>query len=151
MGIKAKTFHGSRCQVAINGKIVGIFNSMEYGQAFTSDEVSILGKESTAEIVITGQETVQVTLSGYKAIGNGPHVAASVPKLQEILQHEDVTLTAFDRTTGETVCTIVGFRPLGYNTGVAAKQLATLQVMGKGLRIMDESGDQDDAPGATIY
>lgn len=153
---KAQTMHGSRAQVAIVGEdgtahIIGIFNQVSWGVRYDSNPVHLLGRFSAAEIVLTGMEPVTVSCSGFRVVNNGPYKVAGVPKLQELLNHEDITISVFDRITGKALMTVIGVRPTGWNTQVAARGLADLSVEFVGLRLMDESDDsmQDESEGAT--
>jgi hypothetical protein len=148
MGVKAKTFHGSRAQVMIDGQIVGIFANVSYGVRYDANPVHILGRFNASEIALTGMEPISVSCSGFHVIDNGPYKAASVPRLQDLLNHEDITLAIFDRQTNKQVLTVVGVRPTGYNTSVAARGLADLSVEFMGLALWDENdpNGQDDTP-----
>ena len=58
MGVKAKTMHGSRAQLIIDGSIVGIFNSCSYGVTYDAQAIYVLGRFNAAEIALTGMEAV---------------------------------------------------------------------------------------------
>lgn len=150
MGTKSLTMHGSRAKVIINGKVVGIFGNCSYGVRYDANPVFILGRFNPAEIALTGQEAIEVQCSGYRVIDNGPHAVASVPMLQDLLNHEDFTLAIIDRQTKKEIMTVVGVRPTGYSTEVASRQLQSLQVSFMGIAISDESGSQEDV-GAVDY
>lgn len=153
MGVKAKTMHGSRAQVMIDGRIVGIFNNVSYGVRYDANPIHLLGRFSAAEIVLSGMEPITVTASGFRVVDNGPYEVASVPRLQDLLNHEDITLAIFDRQTGKQIMTVVGVRPTGYNTSVAARGLMDLTVEFMGLSLSDEHdpNGQDESPGATQF
>ena len=145
--------HGARAQLHINGVIVGIFNSVSYGVSYGADPIYVLGRFSAAEIVLTGMDAISVTASGFRVINGGPYKVASVPKLQDLLNHEDITLALFDRqsTDNKPIMTVVGVRPTGYDTSVSARGLQDLTVKFMGLTLSDEDGDQDETAGATQY
>jgi hypothetical protein len=151
MGVKAKTMHGSRAQLMIDGEIVGIFNNVQYSVRYDANPVYLLGRFSAAEIVLTGMDTVNVSASGFRVVDNGPYEVADVPTLQELLNHEDITLALFDRQTGKQIMTVVGVRPTGWGTSVGARGLMDLNVDFMGLRLSDEHdpNGQDETPGAT--
>lgn len=151
MGVKAKTMHGARAQLAINGQIVGIFNTVSYGVSYDANPVFILGRFNAAEIALTGMDAISVTCGGFRVVDGGPYKVASVPKLQDLLNHEDITLAIFDRQTGEQILTVVGVRPTGYDTSVSARGLQDLTVKFLGLSLSDEDGDQEETPNAVNY
>lgn len=124
---------------------------MSYGVSYDANPVFILGKFNAAEIVLTGMDVIGVTCSGFRVLDNGPYKVATVPKLQELLHHEDITLAIFDRQTGKQVLTVIGVRPTGYNTSISAKALQDLTVNFMGLALSDEDGDQDEEASATQW
>jgi hypothetical protein len=151
MGTKSKTMHGARAQLSIAGKIVGVFNSVSYGIQYDANPVYVLGRFNAAEIALTGMEPVSVTAQGFRVVENGPYVVSNVPMLQELLNHEDIILSLFDRQSGKEIMTVVGVRPTGYTTDVAARGLQSLSVSFMGLSLSDEAGDQDEEKSATNY
>lgn len=153
MGVQAKTMHGSRAQLMINGAIVGIFNNVSYGVRYDANPIYVLGRFSAAEIALTGMEVISIDAQGFRVVDNGPYKVASVPRLQDLLNHEDITLALFDRQTGQQVMTVVGVRPTGYSSSVGARGLMDMSVNFMGLRLADENdpNGQDETPGATEY
>ena len=145
--------HGSRAQVMIDGKIIGIFTNVSYGVRYDANPVHILGRFSAAEIVLSGMEPISVDATGFRVVDNGPYKVASVPRLQDLLNHEDITLAIFDRQSGEQIMTVVGVRPTGYSTSVASRGIQDLTVNFMGLRLSDENdpNGQDETPGATEF
>ena len=132
---------------------MGIFTNCSYGVTYDAQPVSILGRYGPTEIAYTGAEAINVSMSGWRVIGHGPHQmgsdpANSVPKLQDLLHHEDTTVSIYDRQDDTTpVMVVVGFRLTGYSTSVSARGIQEISVTGLGLRLTDESGDQGE-PGA---
>lgn len=153
MGVKAKTMHGSRAQVMVDGVIIGVFTNVSYGVRYDANPVHVLGRFSAAEIVLSGMEPISVDCTGFRVVDNGPYGQISVPRLQDLLNHEDITMAIFDRQTGKQIMTVVGVRPTGYNTSVAARGLQDLTVNFMGLVLSDENdpNGQDETPGATQF
>jgi hypothetical protein len=151
---QAKVMNGSRAKMAINGKVVGLFTSCSYGVALDANPVYIMGAHAPVEIGLTGQEAISVTATGWRVVDSGPHAltsegsAASVPKLQELLTHNDITLSILDRLTGKEIMTVTGVRPTGYSTTINSRGLQDLTVNFLGLRIADESGGQNESKGS---
>ncbi len=148
MGVKAKTVSGARCKLYVNGQIVGIFSSVSYGVTYDASPIYILGRYNAAELVYTGMDVVNVTCTGFRVMDNGPYEAASVPQLQDLLNHEDITLQIIDRQatdpTKANVMTVSGVRPLGFSTSSSARGVNDLTVNFQGMLLEDESGNQDD-------
>lgn len=149
MGTPQKIFHGARAQLIVNGKIVGIFTSCQWGVNYDAIPSFILGRYSAAEITYTGQEAISVTATGFRVVDNGAYVAAGLPKLQDLMTHEDIALSLFDRQTGKQIFTVVGVRPTGYTSGTAARSVSDFTVNYLGLRAEDESGSQGEAAGSS--
>lgn len=154
MGTKAKALVGARCKVYVNGVLSGIFTNVSYGQAFGTQPIYILGRANCAEIPYTDMDIVTVTLSGFRVMGNGPHATASVPKLQDILQHEDIVLSIIDRQASDptmaNVMTVTGARPVGFDSTSSARGINDLTVRMQGTILHDESGPEED-PGAVDF
>lgn len=147
--MQAKIMHGARAQMFVGGKLVGIFTSCTYGVDLDVSPAFILGRFSPAELTITGQEAINITATGWRVIDNGPYVAAAMPKLQDLLLHDDISLSLWDRATQKLIMTVVGVRPTGWSTGLDNKAQQSVTVRFLGLRLSDESGDQDELSDAT--
>lgn len=147
-----KTMHGARASLIINGQVAGIFNSCSYGVQYDSNPIYTLGRFNANEIVVTGMAPISLQLGGFRVIDNGPYEIASVPKLQELLNLDDITVAIHDRQTNKTVLTVVGVKPTGYSTDVSARGLQSLNVTMEGISLGDESDEspQEDI-GGTEY
>ena len=141
---KAKVFHGARAKLVVDGKVVGLFSNCSWGVAYDSHAIHILGRFSPAEIVLTGQDAINVSATGFRLIDNGPHIDAKVPKLQDLLNHEDISLSLIDRQTGKNILNIVGVRPTGYSSNVSSRGITEMTVNFMGTIASDESGTQGE-------
>jgi hypothetical protein len=141
--------NGARAQLIVNGKIVGLFTSCQWGVTYDAVPSYILGRYSPAEITYTGQEAISVTATGFRVVDNGAYVAAGLPKLQDLMTHSDIALALYDRQTGKQIFTVVGVRPTGYSSGTAARSISDFTVNYLGLRAEDESGAQGEGSGAS--
>ena len=92
-----KTLHGARATLSIDGKIVGLYSQVSYGVQYDVQPAYILGRHSPGELVYTAQEPVQISCTGFRVFNNGPHGDAKVPKLQDLLNHSDISISVFDR------------------------------------------------------
>jgi hypothetical protein len=150
-----KTVHGARCQVIIADPntgfagVVGLFNSISYGLAYDVQDVYLLGRYSADETVYTAQETVNVSCSGFRVVGMGPHKGAHVPALQNLLTSEYLQLAVYDRQTNQLIAKITNVRATGFSTTINARQLEEISVSFKGILVSDESVDNAEAPGAS--
>jgi hypothetical protein len=149
MGTTQQIVNGARAQLIVNGKIVGIFTSCQWGVNYDAIPSYILGRYSPAEITYTGQEAISVTATGFRVVQNGAYVAAALPMLQNLMSHQDISLALYDRQTGLQILTVVGVRPTGYSSGTAARSVSDFTVNYLGLRSEDESGSQGEASGAS--
>ena len=88
-------------------------------------------------------------------MGSSPYSAAggSIPKLQQLLTHEDITLSIVDRQAGLPVLTLVQVRPIGYNVSAQARGVASLSISFRGIKMSDEDagGAPQADPGSVPY
>jgi len=150
---KAKVFTGARAKVYVDNQLVGIFDSCSYSVNVGAEPIHVLGRYSPAEIAQTSYEAVTVNCSGFRLIGNGGHVLPKVPKLQDLLQLESVTLTMLDRqadASAEPIMTVLNCIPVSYATGANAKATSRIQVTYVGTHASDESGSQDEGDAVNL-
>lgn len=155
MGTTQKIMSGARAALYLNdangnSQLVGLFTTASWALNYDAQANYILGRYSPAEITYTGQEAVTVNCSGFRVVNNDPYEAALVPHLQDLLTHQDISISIYDRQTGVEIMNVVGVRPTGFNSDVAARAIAGLSVSFMGLRITSESNPQDgESPGAS--
>lgn len=149
----AKVFTGARAVVSIDNVIVGVFDSCTYAINIGAEPIHILGRFSPAEIAQTSYEAVTVNCSGFRVIGNGGHVLPKVPKLQDLLALEGITLSMSDRqgeAGDEPILTVHNCVPINYSTGANAKATSRIQVTYLGTHAADESGAQDEGDAVNL-
>jgi hypothetical protein len=139
---------GARAKVYVNNQLVGIYETCTYNMNIGTEPIHLLGRYSAAEITPTSYEAVTISCSGFRIVGQGPHVLPAVPKLQDLLTLEAVTLAVVDRQSGDTILTAIGCVPNGYNGNHNARATSRITINYTGLRLSDESGDQDEGTGA---
>lgn len=144
----SKVMVGARAKVYVNNQLVGIYETCTYNMNIGTEPIHLLGRYSPDEITPTSYEAVTVSCSGFRVVGQGPHVLPAVPKLQDIIALEGVTLTVVDRQTGLAILTAIGCVANSYNGNHNARATSRVTVNYTGLRISDESGDQDESAGA---
>ena len=147
---QARVMHGARAKMNVGSNTVGIFTNVSYGVQYDAQPIYILGAFAPQEIGYTGQEAINISASGWRVVGHGPHDpnGAQVPKLQDLLRHDDITLSLFDRQDSRNpVMVVTGVRPTGYSTTVNSRGLQEITVTFLGLQLSDESGPQNE-PGA---
>ncbi len=154
MGVKAKTMTGARAKLWVNGVLTGIFSNVSYGVTYDVSPIYILGRFNVAELVYTGMDVVNITATGFRVMENGPYANASVPQLQDLLNHEDIVIQLIDRQAASAqkanVMTVTGVRPLGFSTSSSARGASDLTVNFQGMLLEDESGNQDDVGAVTF-
>ena len=151
---KAKVFTGARAKVYVDDVLVGIFDSCTYAVNIGAEPIHILGRYSPAEITQTSYEAVTVNCSGFRVIGNGGHELPKVPKLQDLLQLETITLAMLDRQEADTakagILTVQNCIPINYSTGANAKASSRIQITYLGTHASDEAGDQDEGDAVNL-
>lgn len=154
---KAKVFSGARAKVYVDGgqgpMLVGIFDSCSYSVNIGAEPIFTLGQYGPHEIAQTSYEAVTVNCSGFRVIGNGGHLLPKVPKLDDLLQLEGITLTMLDRqadANSEPILTVLNCIPVSYATGAQAKSTSRIQVTYVGTSASDESGPQSEGSEVTL-
>lgn len=145
-----KVMNGARAKMGIYDPstglthIVGLFNNVSYNMTYEAQPAYILGRFSPAEIDYTSMDVVSITCSGFRVVDHGPHVEAGVPKLQDLLLAEYITLTIIDRQREAQgldgrIAIFKNVRPTGYSTTISARNLEEITVTFVGLAVDDES------------
>lgn len=148
MPSETRVMTGARAILSVGGEKMGVFNNFSYGQQFDVEHAYILGRFNPDEIVYTAMGPVSCQASGWRVIDQGPHVQGKVPKLQDLLTHDYITLTVVDRQSNKTIAQISQVRPTGYNTQVSSRQAEEVSISFTGLIVQDESGAQSDTQNA---
>lgn len=140
----SKVMVGARAKIYVNNQLVGIYETCTYNMNIGTEPIHLLGRYSPDEITPTSYEAITISCSGFRVVGQGPHVLPAVPKLQDLLSLEGVTLTVVDRQTGQAILTAIGCIPNSYNGNHNARATSRITINYTGLRISDESGAQDE-------
>lgn len=146
----SKVMTGARAKVYINNQLVGIFESCSYNTSLGTEAIHLLGRFSPDEITITSAEAVSLSCSGFRVIGAGVHTLPAVPKLQDLLAFEGVTIAVVDRQTRSVILTAIGCVPNANNGNYNARATSRVTVNYTGLRLSDEAGDQDETDAVSL-
>ena len=144
-----KSMTGARAKIRVDGQLVGIFDSCQYGANIGTEPIHLLGRYSAAEISVTSYEAVQVACSGFRIVDQGVHVLPKAPQLQDLLNLESVQIEVEDRQTGSNVAIIKNCVPSNWGEGQQAKGTTRFNITYIGTILSDESGDQDESAGAS--
>jgi hypothetical protein len=145
----SKSMTGARAKVRVNGEIVGLFDSCQYGANIGTEPIHILGRYSPDEISITSYEAVQVSCSGFRIVDQGVHLLPEAPKLQDLLNFESVQLEVEDRQSGQNIMIVKNCVPSNWSEAQQAKGTTRFNISYIGTVLSDESGDQEESDGAT--
>lgn len=146
----SKVMTGARAKVYVNNQLCGIFESCSYNMNIGTEPIFLLGRFSPDEITPTSYEAITLNCNGFRVVNNGPHVLPAVPKLQDLLTLEAVTIAVVDRQTNTTILTAIGCVPNSYNGNHNAKATSRVSITYTGLRLSDESGDQDESGAVSL-
>lgn len=158
-GRQAKTMHGARAVMKIDGEPVGIWMDVSWSALHDVRPVDILGRFTSAELVTVGVQPVAISCTGWRPVeqgqgaenARGPHVDAKVPKVQDLLSIHDVDISVWDRQTDRNILVANNCRPAGYRTRVSVRGLQEISVDYIGIIAYDESGPQMEGEGAADY
>jgi len=144
----SKVLTGARAKVYVDNQLVGIYETCTYNSNIGTEPIHLLGRYSAAEITPTSYEAVTISCSGFRTVGEGPHVLPKMPKIQDLLTLDSVTIAVVDRQSGETILTAIGCIANSMNGNHNARATSRITINYTGLRLSDESGDQDESNGA---
>jgi hypothetical protein len=144
-----KTMTGARAKVRVDGNIVGVFDSCQYGANIGTEPIHILGRYSADEISITSYEAIQVSCSGFRIVDQGVHVLPAAPQLQDLINFDTVQLEVEDRQSGSNIMIVKNCVPQSWSEAQQAKGTTRFNITYLGTILSDESGDQDESDGAT--
>lgn len=144
-----KTMNGARAKVRVDGQIVGIFDSCQYGANLGTEAIHILGRYSADEIAINSYEAVQVNCSGFRIVDQGMHVLPAAPKVQDLLNFQRIQLEIEDRQTKKNIGIIKDCVPQSWGEAQQAKGTTRINISYIGIQLSDEDGDQAESDGAT--
>lgn len=139
---------GARAKVYVNNQLVGIFETCTYNMNIGTEPIHLLGRYSAAEITPTSYEAVTISCSGFRIVGQGPHVLPAVPKVQDLLTLDGVTIAVVDRQSGQTILTAIGCVGNSFNGNHNARATSRITINYTGLVLSDESGAQSEGQGA---
>jgi hypothetical protein len=155
---KSKVLSGARSILWIGTTPAGIFNSTQFGINYDVAPAFILGRFSAAELVYTGCEVVQLSMSGFRVTDHGPFAvidkdtgARMVPRLQDLLNYDDISVSLHDRLEedpNKPIMIVTMVKPVGFNSSMGARALGDFSVTMQGLHFSDEDGDNDESAGA---
>jgi len=91
----------------------------------------------------------QAKTTGWRVVNHGPHTDGRMPKVQDIMKHEYMTIVVVDRLTFQAVATIKSVRPTSYNTGFAARQLSQMSMSYMGILADTEDADNSEPADST--
>lgn len=144
----SKVLVGARTKVYVDNTLVGIFETVSYNVNIGNEPIHLLGRYSPDEITPTSYDAVTLTCGAFRVVGQGPHVLPKFPKLQDLLNLENVTLAVVDRQSGATIMTAIGCIPTSYNGNHNARATSRVTINYTGIRLSDEAGDQDEGNGS---
>lgn len=146
----SKVMVGARAKVYVDNQLVGIFESVSYNASVGVEPIHILGRYSPDEITPTSYEAVTLNCNGFRVVGQGVHVLPRFPKVQDILGLEGVTITVVDRQSGVAILTAIGCVGTAMNGNHNARATSRVTINYTGLRLSDESGDQDESGAVSL-
>jgi hypothetical protein len=134
-------------------RVVGLFNNVSYHMTYETQPAYVLGRYSAAEIDYTSMDIVSITCSGYRVVDHGPYVETAVPKLQDLLLSEYISLTIIDRQREALgldgrIAIFKNVRPTGFSTTISARNLEEITVNFQAIYVDDESTTNGEGAGA---
>lgn len=156
-----KVISGARAKLGIydpataKTSVKGIFNNVTYNFTYDVQPAYIIGRYGPAELDYTAMEVVNITCSGWRVFGHGAHVEAAVPRVQDLMLSDYITLALIDRQTEEQgggdgrFATITSVRPTGYSSTISARGLVEVTITFAGIMLSDESTNNAESATST--
>ena len=150
-----KIMTGARAILKINNKILAFATNVGYRIAIPHAPINVLGRYSAARHEPLGYD-VTVNCGALRFAesggGNAPDGAAGIqPKLQDIINQDDIKIEIIDRKTSQTVLVVNRARLTDRGGNMGARDLLTENYTFVGIvGESEESGPQEEssAPGA---
>lgn len=171
-GSIARSMNGSRCILVLDGKTVGVAQSVGLSIGYQVDPIFTIGRYETAELVPNSQQPVTITMRMVRIIGasTGPLGNLRMPTLDDVsplglLNNTDFTVLLIDRqnggaaiptatvgtgTSAATAATPAAFaqiqkcRTTGWTFDSTASQTSEMTLTFTGIFIGDESVNVND-------
>lgn len=149
----AKSMNGARCILQLDGKTVGVAQSVGVSIGYQIDPIFVIGKYETAELIPNSQQPVNITMRMIRIIGVSPLTELRQASLDDVapnglLQNQDFTVQLVDRQggsapgqsvgSGTPFCTIQNCRTTGWTFDTTASQTSEMTLTMTGIYIGDE-------------
>jgi hypothetical protein len=145
-----KVMSGARAKLNVfnpndgTSHVVGLFNNVSYNMTYETQPAYVLGRFGAAEVDFTSMDLISITCSGFRVIEHGPWVETGLPKLQELLLSEYLTLDIYDRQRQalglpDSIAHFKNVRCTGFSTTISARNLEEITVTFVALGMDDES------------
>lgn len=156
MAFTSKTLTGARVKLYINNVPVGTFSSVAYDITQGAQDIFVLGSANAKEIVLTEQDTVTVTVGGFRNIGTSPFGALGMSQVKDLINKESTTLKIVDRLASDgtknngnnepDVFELQDCKVIRTSMSYSARGVASMELTIRGIRFKDEqtAGLQDD-------
>lgn len=153
-GQVARSMNGARCILTLDGRTIGIAQSVGVSIGFQVDPIFVIGKYETAELVPNSQQPVNVTMRMVRIIGVSPLEKLRVATLDDVapnglLMNQDFTVLLTDRQNnqnpvpgqGVAFAQIQNCRTTGWTFDNTASQTSEMTLTMTGIYIGDEGLD----------
>jgi hypothetical protein len=150
-GALAKALNGARIVLNLDGKTVGIAQSVGVAVGYQVDPVYVIGKYETAELVPNSQQPITITMRMIRIVGTSPLSVLRQPTLDDVssnglLLNQDFSITLGDRQNsknpvpGQSVpfLSIAKCRTTSFSFDSTASQTSEMTLTMTGIYIGDE-------------
>jgi transcriptional regulator of heat shock response len=163
MATQSRTLTGARVKLFINSAPVGIFSSINYTISQGAQDIFVIGSANAKEIVLLDQDTVTVTVSGFRNLGRGPFAGLGMAEVKDIINASDTTLQIIDRldpTSGDRaapgseseVFELQNCKVISAGFSYSARGVATMELTIRGILFKDEkTSDVQNDDGSVTY
>lgn len=133
----SKTFSGARALFLINTVPVGFAGGVSGEETIDFEPVDVLHLLEVREFVPVAYRT-SLNAQVFRVVGNSLKQLGIMPRLEDIIESDDLVAAIQDKVTGSTISLFEGVRCAGHSWDVTARGIVQENVNFVCIRIKDE-------------
>ncbi len=132
------TFSGARAIFLINSIPVAYAGGVSYEEMIDYEPVDVLANLAVQEFVPVAYRT-SLNAQIFRVVGGSLKAAGIMPRLENIIQSDDLTAAIQDTVTRETIALFLGVRSSGVSADISARGIVSQNVSFVAIKVQDES------------
>lgn len=132
------TFSGARAIFLINSVPVAFAGGVSGEEMIDYEPVDVLGMLEVKEFVPVAYRA-SLNAQIFRAVGGSLKAAGIMPRLENIIQSDDLTAAIQDTVTRETIALFSGVRTSGASWDITSRGIVSQNVTFVAIKVLDES------------